>query len=83
VVSKLDVRLRTSTLPTVEDCPWESRTLSNTLEFGSQLKLIQERIRRHVDSSPTLIVEALEKFTKGAEMMAHSIVLITKRNAEL
>ncbi len=29
------------------------------------------------------MVEALEKFTKGAEMMAHSMVLMTKRNAEL
>jgi hypothetical protein len=29
------------------------------------------------------MVNALAKFTKGAEMMAHSMVLITKRNAEL
>jgi hypothetical protein len=29
------------------------------------------------------MVEALEKFTKGAEMMAHSMVLMQKRNLEL
>jgi hypothetical protein len=83
VISKLDVRLRTPPLPTVEDRPWQSQTPKNTLEFGSQSTLIKERIRRHVDSSPTSMVEALEKFTKGAEMMAHSMVLMQKRNLEL
>jgi hypothetical protein len=60
-----------------------SQTPSNTLEFGSQSKLIRERIQRHLDSSPTNMVDALAKFTKGAEMMAHLMVLLTKRNAEL
>jgi hypothetical protein len=71
VISKLDVRLRTPTPPTVNDAPWQSQTPSNTLEFGSQSKLIREKIQRHVDSSPTSMVNALEKFAKGAEMMAH------------
>jgi hypothetical protein len=35
VISKLDVRLRTPPLPTVEDGPWQLQTPSNTLEFGS------------------------------------------------
>jgi hypothetical protein len=50
-----------------------SKTLSNTLEFGSQSTLIRERIQRHVDSSPTHMVEAVEKLAKGAEIMAHSL----------
>jgi hypothetical protein len=83
VISQLNIRLRTPTPPTIEDGPWQSQTPSNTLEFRSQSKLIQERIRRRVNSSPTSMVDALAKFTKGAEMMAHSMVLITKRNAEL
>ena len=29
------------------------------------------------------MVEAVEKLAKGAEMIAHSLVLMTKRNAEL
>jgi hypothetical protein len=77
------VRLRIPPLPTVEDSLWQSQTPSNTLEFGSQLKLIQERIRRHVDSSPTYIVKAIKSLSKGAEIIAHSLVLITKRNAKL
>jgi hypothetical protein len=44
VILKLNVRLRIPPLPTVEDGLWQSQTLSNTLEFGSQSKLIQERI---------------------------------------
>lgn len=83
VVSKLDVRLRTPPLPTIEDSPWQSQTPSNTLEFGSQSKLIRERIQRHVDSSPTSMVDALEKLSKGAEMMAHSLVLMRNQVAEL
>lgn len=83
VISKLDVRLCTPPLPTVEDRPWQSQTPKNTLEFGSQSTLLKERIRRRLDSSPTSMVDALEKFTKGAEMMAHSMVLMQKRNLEL
>jgi hypothetical protein len=47
------------------------------------LKLIQERIQRHIDSSPTYIVEAIKSLSKGTEMIAHSLVLMTKRNAKL
>jgi hypothetical protein len=60
VVSNLDIRLRTPPLPTVEDGPWQSQTPNNTLKFGSQSKLVLERFRRHVDSSPTSIIEAIK-----------------------
>ena len=66
VILKLEVRLRTRTPPTVDHSTWESRTPSNTLEFGSQSKLVRERIQRHVDSSPTSMVDALDRLTKGA-----------------
>jgi hypothetical protein len=83
VISKLKVRLCTPPLPTVDNSTWEPKTPSNTLEFGSQLKLIQERIQRHGDSSPTSMVDALKQVTKGAEMMAHSLVLVRNQVAEL
>jgi len=83
VISKLDVRLRTPTPPTTNNSPWESRTPSNTIEFGSQSKLVRERIQRHVDSSPTSIVDSLDQLTKGAEVMMHSAVLLRKQVAEL
>ena len=74
---------RTDTVPTVDNSMWESRTPSNTIEFGSQSKLVRERIQRHGDSSPTSIVDALDRLTKGAEMMAHSLVLMRNQVAEL
>jgi hypothetical protein len=83
VLSKIDVKLRTPSPLLVEDLPWLSQTPKNTLEFGSQSTLLKDRLQRHVDSSPTSIVDAIEKFSKGAAMMAHSMVLLTKRNAEL
>jgi hypothetical protein len=83
VISKLEVRLCTPRPPTVDESTWHSQTPSNTLEFGSQSKLIRERIQRHGDSSPTSMVDALNQLTKGAEMMAHSLVLVRNQVAEL
>ena len=83
VISKLEVRLCTPPLPIVDESMWHSQTPSNTLEFGSQSKLIRERIQRHGNSSPTLMVNALNQLTKGAEMMAHSLVLVRNQVADL
>jgi hypothetical protein len=83
VLSKIDVKLRTPSPLPVEDLPWQSQTLRNTQEFRSQSTLLKDRLQRHVDSSPTSIVNAMEKFSKGAAIIAHSMVLLTKRNAEL
>ena len=83
VISKLDVRLHTPPLPTIEDSPWQSQTPSNTLEFGSQSKLVLERIQRHVDSSPTSMIEAIKSLSKGAELMIHQGVLLCHQVSEL
>jgi ribosomal protein L32 len=40
-------------------------------------------MQRHVDSSPSSLIEAVKSLSKGAEIIAHSLVLISKRNAEL
>jgi hypothetical protein len=83
VLSKVDVKLRTPSPLPVEDLPWLSQTPKNILEFGSQSTLVKNRIQRHVNSSPTSIVDALEKLSKGAAYVAHKLVLSQKRNAEL
>jgi hypothetical protein len=44
---------------------------------------VKARIQRHVDSSPTSIVEAFEKVSKGAAIIAHKLVLAQKEIAEL
>ncbi|KAH5487729.1 hypothetical protein HBI31_142170 [Parastagonospora nodorum] len=83
VILALDVRIRTPLLPTVEDRPWQSQTPSNTLELGSQSTLVKARIQRHVDSSPTSIVEAFKKVSKRAAIIAHKLVLAQKEIAKL
>jgi hypothetical protein len=83
VISKLDVCLHTLPLPTIKDSPWQLQIPSHTLEFGLQSKLIQEKIQKHVDSLPTSMVEAFEKIAKGAAVVAHKLVLLQKRIAEL
>jgi hypothetical protein len=83
VITALDVRLRTLSplLPSNE--PWQSQTLSNTLELGLQSTLVKAKIQRHVDSSPTSMVEPFEKVSKGAAIIAHKLVLAQKEIAEL
>ena len=83
VITALDVRLRTLSplLPSNE--PWQSQTPSNTLELGSQSTLVKARIQRHIDSSPTSMVEAFEKVSKEAAIIAHKLVLAQKEIAEL
>jgi hypothetical protein len=83
VISRLEVRLCTPPLPTVDESTWHSQTPSNPLKFGSQSKAIRERIQGHGDSSPKSMVDALNRLTKGAEMMAHSLVLVRNQVAKL
>lgn len=65
VLDKLDVRLQTPPGPPPQETPWQSRTPSNTLEFGSQSKLIVNKF----GSSPTSIKEGFQQLVKGAESM--------------
>jgi L-lactate utilization protein LutC len=44
---------------------------------------VKTRIQRHVDSLPTSIVEAFEKVSKGAVIIAHKLVLAQLEIAEL
>jgi hypothetical protein len=42
VLDRLKVRLRTLPEPLLLETPWQLKTLSNTYEFRSQLKLVRE-----------------------------------------
>ena len=44
VISTLNVKLRTPSLPLPNNEPWQSQTLSNTLQLGSQTTLVKARI---------------------------------------
>jgi hypothetical protein len=83
VLSKLDIRLRTPTPPLISSETWQSKTLSNAAELSLQSELIQSRIRRHQNSSPTSIFESLNRLAKGAQSIAHSATLIQAQVIEL
>ena len=83
VISKLNIRLRTPPPITLHNTLWESRTPSNAYELGAQSTLVRERIQRHQDSSPTSIIQSFDRLTRGAEMMAHSIVFMRDEIATL
>jgi hypothetical protein len=79
VLDRLEVRLRTPPGPPPEATPWQSKTPSNTLEFGSQSKLVRDSFAR----SPTTLQAGFAQLVKGAELMIHQHELIAARNKEL
>lgn len=83
VISKLDIKLRTPSPAALPEATWESATPSNARELGAQSTLVRERIQRHQESSPTSVIQSLDRLTRGAERMAHSIVLMRDEIATL
>lgn len=80
VISKLDVRLQTPTqsLP-VSPQKWESQTPSNAQQTVQQSSFIKGRISAHQGSSPTPIMEAVDRLAKGAQVMAHSLTMMSEQ----
>lgn len=79
VLDRLEVRHCTPPAPPPPETPWQSKTPSNTHEFGSQSKLVSDSFRR----SPSAAQEGFSKLVKGAEEMLHENVLIKARVREL
>ena len=79
VLDRLEVRLRTPSLPLPEETPWQSRTPSNTHEFSSQSKLVRESFTR----SPVTAQTGFSQLVKGAELMLHQNALQAARIHEL
>ena len=79
VIDRLDVRLHTPLQEAPLETPWQSKTLSNSYEFGSQSKLVRDSFVR----SPTTAQEGFSKLIKGAEEMLHENVLMKARVREL
>ena len=79
VLDRLEVRLRTPPAPPPQETPWQSKTPSNTQEFGSQSKLVRESFTR----SPVTAQTGFSQLVKGAELMLHQNALLIARNHEL
>ena len=82
VLSRLEIKPRTPS-PSLPTTTWQPKTPSNALEIDAQSTLIFNRIRRHHSSSPASIIEMVQQFKKGAEIMVHSQVLLAARIANL
>ncbi|KFY21100.1 hypothetical protein V493_07574, partial [Pseudogymnoascus sp. VKM F-4281 (FW-2241)] len=70
VISKLDVKLQTSTPttpPSTDADPWFSQTPQNPIEAVSQSEYIKNRIARYKGSSPTPIFTAVDQLAKGTQ----------------
>ena len=73
------MRLRTPPEPLLPDTPWQSKTPSNTHEFGSQSKLVRESFTR----SPITAQAGFSQLIKGGELMLHQNTLQAARIHEL
>jgi hypothetical protein len=79
VLDRLEVRLRTPPEAPPTEASWQSKTPSNTHEFGAQSKLVSDSFMR----SPMTARTGFSQLVKGAEMMLHQNVLLTSRISEL
>ena len=66
VLCNLDLKLKTPTPPPSQDEEWTSKTPQTLKELNHQTEHIRNRVRRHQNSSPSSINEALGQLAKGA-----------------
>jgi len=79
ILDRLEVRLRTPPEPLLPETPWQSKTPSNTHEFGSQSKLVRDSFTR----SPITAQAGFSQLIKGGELMLHENALQRARIHEL
>ena len=83
VLSKLDVRLRTPTPPKHNNVAWEARTPRNAREVEEQSTLIRKRIQIHRGSPASSLDEQVKQLSKGAQQIAHNMVLLQEEQARM
>jgi hypothetical protein len=79
VLDRLEVRLCTPPAAPLPDTLWQSKTPSNTYEFGSQSKLVRDSFLR----SPVIAQAGFSQLIKGGELMLHENALQRARIHEL
>jgi hypothetical protein len=79
VLDRLEVRLYTPPEMPPTETSWQSKTPSNTHEFGAQSRLVSESFMR----SPVTARSGFSQLVKGAEVMLHQNVLLASRVTEL
>jgi hypothetical protein len=83
VLSKLDVRLLTPTPPQRDDGAWEAKTPRNAKELEAQTTLIRQRMQRRAGSLASSLDEQVRQLSKGAQQIAHNMVLLQEEQARM
>ena len=83
VLSKLDVVVQTPPHSPQRVGVWEPRTPRNAYEVEAQSTLIQRRLRNHPGSSASSLDEAVAQLSKGAQQIAHNMVLMQEKIGRL
>jgi hypothetical protein len=83
VLSKLDVRLYTPTPPPQPTVAWEAQTPRNASEIEAQSTLIRNRMQIHRGSPSSSLDEQVRQLTKGAQQIAHNMVLMQEEMGRL
>jgi hypothetical protein len=83
VLSKLDVQLRTPTPPAPGTVGWEAQTPRNAREIEAQSTLIRNRMQNHQGSPASSLDEQVKQLSKGAQQIAHNMVLMQKEMGRL
>jgi hypothetical protein len=83
VILKLDVRLRTPTPPQRDNVAWEAQTPRNAKEVEAQSTLIRNRIKIHRGSPASSLDEQVRQLSKGAQQIAHNMVLLQEEQARM
>ncbi|KAF7566808.1 hypothetical protein PtrM4_151280 [Pyrenophora tritici-repentis] len=83
VLSKLDVQLRTPTPPAPGTIAWEAQTPRNARETEAQSMLIRNRMQNHQGSPASSLDEQVKQLSKGAQQIAHNMVLVQEEMGRL
>jgi hypothetical protein len=79
VLLKLDVVVQTPKQSPRQVRAWEAQTPRNAREVEAQSTLIRQRVRNRPGSSASSLDEAVAQLSKGAQQIAHNMVLMQEK----
>ncbi|KAF7571217.1 hypothetical protein PtrM4_112190 [Pyrenophora tritici-repentis] len=83
VLSKLDVVVQTPKQSPQRAATWEAQTPRNACEVEAQSTLIRQRVRNRPGSSASSLDEKIAQLSKGAQQIAHEMVLLREKVGSL
>ena len=83
IILKLDVRLRTPTPAPRDTSAWEAKTPRNAVKMEEQTRLVQMSMQKYHGSPASSIDKKVAQLTKGAQQMAHEMVLMREEIVRL